>query len=277
MVGWSFEYYVFISDVFGIFKIIFYMRNILYLVLVLFTISVIGNIFFVHELVERRLAYSGQPLTVKGPGQHTADTSSILGQPCSYKGGGTEAELAAMAHGLQCYFYGDVQATGSRVGVWITPDTDQIRFPGVDFKRAITWKTYTNTKLGLAFEYPAHYVVKVDNFNDMLNSVNVTNAEGEKVFGFTVVPQAATDSTQADASEYAAFSSVMNKQGFQNQQGLDGVAYTFQPKTNLEQPLVLYDLRYGKSGRVRVEYKKGYGTDMEYMNDVMLQSLRAIQ
>ncbi len=209
--------------------------------------------------------------------QVAASPEIALGKPCDFRGGAIDEKAKAIPQGLQCYFYGEVGASGSRPAVWISPDMSQIHLPGVDFNRPASWKTYTNSKLGIAFDYPGNFKAVEGGFKDP-GVVNVVNQDGEMIFGLNALPNTVAPSYSEDMLNFMASSNAaMNKIGFSNQHGLEGMAYVFQPKTSLEWPWVLYDLSYGANGSVSVQYNKNIGTDIDYINDAMLQSLRAIK
>ena len=208
------------------------------------------------------------------PSQTTAHTA-VLGQSCDQNKVSNSADAPK---GLQCYFYGQVGPNGeSRHGIWIKPDIDaEVRVPSSDFLRNISWKIYTNAKLGLAFEYPSTYKVQAGGF-DSPNTVKVTNSFGDQVFTFTTSANVSVSDLEAQNNYIEKQNSIASKEGFQNQQGLEGTVHKFKPWTNLEPAWVLYDLQYSNDKLVSVQFNKGLGTDIDYINDAMLQSLRAIK
>ena len=196
-----------------------------------------------------------------------------LGKPCSLMG---ESASDAGFH-LQCYFYGEaVSEEIPRPGVWITPDTSSIKFPSADFKTNITWKTYENTDYGFSFVYPADSTVGIITVGGPIWQANLTSSATEPSSYITIQVNN-KDDMYFSTNPSPSYESLTEDEGFKNQNGLEGMVRKVFYQTSLRGPSLEYDLNLSNKYDLWIKYDRGLGSDYDYINDVIVQSLKPIK
>lgn len=197
-----------------------------------------------------------------------SEDKPVLGKPCTYKGSSIDN---SDTKSLQCYYYGP---SDNRKGIWLTPDIDSLRLTGMDFRTSIAWKTYTNIEYGFSFQTPADTSVDVMTKGGPIwqgRIIPFTN-DGAIDISFDIKPK-----DDINFNEPVESASVTDTQGFVTKSGLEGkVRKTFY-KTNLDSPTLTYLFNLSDQYDLLVTYNKGYGSDWDYINDTIVQSLKPIK
>ena len=196
----------------------------------------------------------------------------VLGKPCSYRG-----EDKVYDPGLQCYFYGEALEEGtSRPAIWVTPDLSSVRVPSSDLKTNITWKTYENKDYGFSFVYPADSTLGVLTVGGPLWQARLT-ASADEPSSYITIQVNNKEDNYFTSDSLKDISSVTEDQEFANQNGLEGMVRKIFYQTSLRNPSLEYDLNLSDKYDLWVMYDRGLGSDYDYINDVIVQSLKAIK